>query len=84
MIIRLEKTIIKLIFGFFPDVYIYDIIFEIDNKTADINMIIIVLTDKDRKIAIGAKCSYIKAVNEVFDNYIFLVKIKCEVGELLS
>ena len=82
LVIRLEKTIVKLIFGFFPDVYIDDIIFEIDNKTADINMIVIVLTDEDRKIAIGAKGSYIKAVNEVFDNYIFPVKIICKVGKL--
>jgi hypothetical protein len=80
LVIRLEKTIAKMVFGFFPDVYIHNLDLEIDKNTGDIIITVFLLTYEDRLIAIGAKGNYIKAVNEIFDKYIFPVTIKCEVG----
>ena len=80
LVIRLEKTIAKMVFGFFPDVYIHNLDLEIDKNTGDIIITVILLTYEDRLIAIGAKGNYIKAVNEIFEKYIYPVKIKCEVG----
>ena len=82
LIIRLEKTIAKMVFGFFPDVYIHNLILEIDNNTGDIIITAVLLTYEDRLIAIGAKGNYIKAVNEIFDKYIYPVKIECKVGQI--
>jgi hypothetical protein len=83
MLIRSEKTIIRLIFAFFPDIYIHNIYFTIDDKTADIIMKVILLTELDRLIAIGGKNgTYIKSVNQIFNKYIYPLKIQCEVGSL--
>jgi hypothetical protein len=83
MVIRREKTIIRLILAFFPDLYIHNINFTIDDKTADIIMKVIFLTDLDRLIAIGGKYgTYIKSVNQIFNEYIYPVKIECEVGNI--
>jgi transcription antitermination factor NusA-like protein len=82
LVIRLEKTIAKMVFGFFPDVYIHNLNLEIDKNTGDIIVTVILLTDLDRLIAIGAKGNYIKAVNEIFNKYIFPMKVKCEVGKI--
>jgi hypothetical protein len=82
LVIRLEKTIAKMVFGFFPDVYIHNLDLEIDNNTGDIIITVVLLTYEDRLIAVGAKGNYIKAVNEIFEKYIYPVKIKCEVGQI--
>lgn len=82
LVIRLEKTIAKMVFGFFPDVYIHNLNLGIDKNTGDIIVTVILLTDLDRLIAIGAKGNYIKAVNEIFDLYIYPVKIRCEIGRI--
>ncbi|MFX0043093.1 MAG: hypothetical protein ACFE8L_09285 [Candidatus Hodarchaeota archaeon] len=81
LVIRLEKTIVKMVFGFFPDVYIHNLDLEIDKNTGDIIITVFLLTYEDRLIAIGANGNYIKAVNEIFDKYIFPVKIKCKVSK---
>ena len=83
MVIRREKTIIRLILAFFPDVYIHRIFFTIDDTNADIIMKVIFLTDLDRLIAIGGKNgTYIKLVNQIFNKYIYPLKLQCEVGSL--
>ncbi|MFX1315987.1 MAG: hypothetical protein ACFE9T_08995 [Promethearchaeota archaeon] len=84
LVIRLEKTIAKIIFGFFPDIYIHNLDLEIDKTTGEIIITIILLTYEDRLIAIGANGNYIKAVNEIFDKFIFPVKVKCKVGKYNS
>ena len=46
-------------------------------------MKVIFLTDLDRLIAIGGKYgTYIKSVNQIFNEYIYPVKIECEVGNI--
>jgi hypothetical protein len=83
IVIRREKTIIKLILAFFPDLYIHNIHFTVDDNTADIIMKVIFLTDLDRLIAIGGKHgTYIKSVNQIFNEYIYPIKIECEVGPI--
>jgi len=80
LVIRLEKTIAKMVFGFFPDIYIHNLILEIDKNSGDIIITVILLTDRDKIIAVGAEGNYIKAVNEIFGKYIYPVTIKCEIG----
>jgi len=90
LIIRAEKNLMKLLFGFFPDPYIHDINVE-NNEYDGINMktiIVYFITYEERGIAIGKSGDYIKAVNElfkkfvVFDNQNILIRIKCELKEL--
>ncbi len=88
LIIRAEKTLIRLLFGFFPDPYIHDIKSEINKYTGTINITIYFLSFEERGIAVGRNGEYIKAVNEIFEKYIKFekeidsIKIKCELIQL--
>ena len=78
LIARAEKTIVRLLMALFPDVYIHDIELEVDEETGDLSMKVYLLSFEQRGIAIGRNGNYIKAVNTLFSNYIFPVKINCE------
>ena len=90
IMIRAENTLIKLLFGFFPDPYIHDIKIEIN----DINgkkiktITICFLSFEERGIAIGRRGNYINAVNKLFKNYVIFknqnipIEIKCELIDL--
>jgi hypothetical protein len=88
LIIRAEKTLIRLLFSFFPDLYIHDIVSSINKYTGTINMTIYFISFEERGIAVGRNGEYIKAVNEIFDKYIIFekeidaIKIKCEFFQL--
>ncbi|MBY8981960.1 MAG: hypothetical protein KGD57_03365 [Candidatus Lokiarchaeota archaeon] len=83
LIIRDEKSLVKLLFSFFPDIYIHDIKIEKNKASNEIQAIICILSFEERGIAIGKDGKYIKAVNDIFNNYIYLqngkvsIKIKC-------
>ena len=84
LMIRAEKVLIKLLFGFFPDPYIHDLKLEINKQSGSKTITVYFLSFKDRGIAIGRKGEYIKAVNEIFEKFVlidgevFPIKIKCE------
>ncbi len=69
-IIRLEKTLLKLILSFFPDPYVHDIklAIEEDIETKIIN--IGLLSFEERGIAIGRSGDYIKAINQIFEKHV--------------
>ncbi len=83
LIIRAEKVLIKLLFGFFPDPYIHDLKL-VNEQNGSKTIIVYFLSFKDRGIAIGRKGKYIKAINEIFEKFVILedvetpIKIKCE------
>ncbi len=68
LVIRLETTLIKLIFSFFDDIYIHNIQ-KNENPRRDI-INVLFLSNKDRAVAVGKKGKYIKTVNYLFKNYI--------------
>ena len=70
LIIREEPTLIRLIFSFFEDTYIHNVML-IESPTRDI-INVLFLFNKDRAVAVGINGSYIKAVNYIFRNYITL------------
>ena len=71
IIISVEKTLIKQIFSFFPDIYIHDIKFNA-GQDERCYVTIISLSKKERGIAIGYRGTYIEAINEIFKNHIML------------
>lgn len=83
LIIRAERILIKLLFGFFPDPYIHDIKL-INGQSGSKTVTVYFLSFKDRGIAIGRKGDYIKTINEIFEKFVILddvvipIKIKCE------
>lgn len=85
LMIRTERTLIKLLHGFFPDLCIHDILIEMDNLQREKVIKIYFLSFEDRGIAIGRNGNYIKAVNEIFKKFVILEKkgvplrIKCNV-----
>jgi hypothetical protein len=87
LIIRIEKILINLLFSFFPDLNIEDIKIETDNefKRREISVYFTFFTE--RGIAIGRDGKYIRAVNEIFENYIIFenkntpLKVKCKFRE---
>ncbi len=86
IIIRAEKTLIKLVLSFFPDTYIHEITLEKDSKGKIIINLYFIFY-KDRGIAIGRRGEYIKLVNEIFKNDIELeydveIEIRCNFFEL--
>ena len=86
IIIRAEKTLIKLILGFFPDTYVHEITLDKDS-TGKIIVNLYFIFYKDRGIAIGRRGEYIKLVNEIFKNEIELeydvdIEIRCQFFEL--
>ena len=88
LLIRAENSLIKLLFGFFPDPYIHDIKIETNEKKIK-TIKICFISFEERGIAIGRSGDYIKAVNEIFERYIVFEKkeipfskIKCELVNL--
>ncbi|MFX1435928.1 MAG: hypothetical protein ACFFAA_01790 [Promethearchaeota archaeon] len=70
IIVRIEKTLINLLFSFFPDLNIENIKIEFDNKSSKRQISIYFLFFEERGIAIGRNGDYIKAVNEIFEKYV--------------
>ena len=86
LIIRDEKTLIRLLYNFFPDPYVHDIRVYRNIYTGKKDIIVGFLSFVDRGIAIGCKGEYIKAVNTLFEKYVvfdnddgFALNIKCKV-----
>ena len=84
--IFIEDTLLKLIYRFFPDIFIYDLIVIDDAPIPEIYLT--VLSYRERGIAIGRRGDYIKTVNKIFENNVNFteqpVKIKCEVVGFLQ
>jgi len=70
MIISLQPTLIKQIFSFFPDIHIQDIKVKPNPIKNDLSIIICVLSNEERNIAIGTGGDYIKAVNMILEKYV--------------
>ncbi len=88
IIIRKEKTLIKLILGFFPDTYVHQITLDQD-CTGKIFINLHFIFYEDRGIAIGRRGEYIKLVNEIFKEdiekeYPYDFEIRCNYCELQS
>jgi transcription antitermination factor NusA-like protein len=86
IIIRAEKTLIKLILGFFPDTYVHEITLDTD-RTGKIIVNLHFIFYEDRGIAIGRGGEYIKLVNEIFKKdveleYDYDFEIRCIYREL--
>jgi len=75
MIIKSESSLIRLLFSLFPDTYIHDIIVDI-NESGTREITILFYFFKDRGIAIGRNGTYIKIINRIFDEYVYLEKKK--------
>jgi len=93
LIIRDETTLSRLLFSFFQDTYIHDIILNNDYVSNKKFIKILFLIEKDRAIAIGNEGDYIKTINFMFDKcinfknfndgYIKIpLEIKCELTGL--
>ena len=87
LIIRAEQTLIKLIFSFFPDTHIHDIVLDFNDKSNEKTITINFLSFEERGIAVGRNGDYIKSVTEIFQKYVNLkesfyddlkIKIQCE------
>ena len=70
LIIHEEPTLLRLIFSFFEDTYIHNVVL-IESPTRAI-IDVLFLFNKDRAVAVGINGSYIKAVNYIFRNFITL------------
>ena len=87
LVIRAEQTLIKLLFSFFPDTYIHDILLNFNDKNNEKIISVNFLSFEERGIAVGRNGDYIKSVNEIFQKYVnfresfyddFKIKIQCE------
>ena len=72
LIIRAESTLIRLIFTFFQDTYIHNILFEKKLECKVKKIRILFLFKEDRLIAVGNSGNYIKTINFIFNNYLFV------------
>lgn len=85
MIIRFDESLLKLVFGFFPDVYIHDLSLVYDYQENSTMLFVYFLTFQERGVAIGRLGKYIKIVNAIFRRYIrfkeykTLISMQCEV-----
>ncbi|MFX1405990.1 MAG: hypothetical protein ACFFBW_03480 [Promethearchaeota archaeon] len=70
IILREESTLIRLLFSFFQDTNIYDIILGQHGNSDKKLVRILYCINKDRAIAIGNNGVYIKTINFLFNNYI--------------
>ncbi|MHA2087889.1 MAG: hypothetical protein ACW972_06415, partial [Promethearchaeota archaeon] len=70
LIIRIESVLVNLLFSLFPDLYIHDIVLELDDTSNQREISLYFLTFKERGIAIGRGGDYIKSVNELFKSFI--------------
>ena len=77
LIIKQKKRILDLIYTFFPNVNIRKMELLIKNNTGDLELLIFIPHFKERGIAIGKAGNYIKIVNEIFEKFIYPVKISC-------
>ena len=68
LIIREETTLIKLVFSFFEDVYIHDVL--LIERTTGAVIDIMQLFKKDRAVALGIDSANIKTINYIFRNSI--------------
>jgi len=89
LIVREEDVLVNLVYGFFPDPYIHTIIIERNIYSGKTNVMVGFLSYEERGIAIGCNGNYIKAVNEIFERYVFFVnskgfqvRIKCVVVKM--
>jgi len=89
LIIREEKTLLRLLYNFFPDPYVHDIQVHRNVYSGKKEIIVGFLSFVERGIAIGCRGEYIKAVNTLFEKNVsfgknkgFQVNIKCEVVKL--
>ena len=90
LILRVERTLAKFLLNFFPDPYIHDIKLEIDEESGVRTIIVYLYSYEERGIAIGRSGEYIKAINEIFSEYVLFeeyatfkkyyvpVKVKCK------
>lgn len=85
VVIREEKTLVRLIFSFFPDTYIHDIHLSRDASSQSMVITLFFILDMDRGIAIGNRGCYINAINFIFNNVVIYqfndkrhVKIQCK------
>ena len=77
LIIKNERRILDLIYAFFPDASIKKLELKIKKVTGDIELFIYFKHFRERGIAIGKKGNFIRILNEVFEKYIYPVKISC-------
>lgn len=70
IIIRIEKTLINILFSFFPDLNIENIKIEFGKQSSKREISIYFLFFEERGIAIGRNGDYIRAVNEIFENHV--------------
>lgn len=70
VILRVERTLAKFLLGFFPDPYIHDLNLEYNEGRGIRRIIIYLYSYKERGIAIGRKGDYIKAINQIFKDYV--------------
>jgi len=83
LIIKSESTLIRLLFSLFPDTYIHDIIVD-TNQSGTRVITILFYFYEDRGIAIGRNGTYIKIINRIFDEYVYLenyntpIELKCD------
>ena len=89
LIIREEKTLLRLLYNFFPDPYVHDIRIHRNVYSGKKEIIVGFLSFVERGIAIGCRGEYIKAVNKLFEKNVsfgnykgFPINIKCEVVKL--
>jgi len=72
-----------LLFSLFPDTYIHDVLLGIKDDGARLITIFFYFYE-DRGIAIGRNGTYIKIINRIFDEYVYLenyntpIEIKCD------
>lgn len=85
IIVREEKTLLRLIFSFFPDTYIHDIHLKRDSSSKNMVITLFFIFDVDRGIAIGNHGSYINTINFIFNNSVNYqykdktrIKIQCK------
>jgi hypothetical protein len=73
-----------MLFNFFPDLNIENVKVEFNNQSRKREISIYFLFFNERGIAIGRDGEYIRAVNEIFDNYVVFenkntpLKVKCK------
>ena len=84
IIIRIEKTLINMLFNFFPDLNIENVKVEFNNKSGKREISVYFLFFNERGIAIGREGEYIRAVNEIFEKYVVFenkntpLRVKCK------
>ncbi|MFX1503993.1 MAG: hypothetical protein ACFFDH_23730 [Promethearchaeota archaeon] len=87
IIIRIERILINMLFNFFPDLNVDTVKIEHDCNSGKREISVYFLFFKERGIAIGRNGDYIRAVNEIFENYVVFgnrntpIRLKCKFKE---